>query len=444
MGLRDSLQLLRLTGNSFNGKTTRQATVFDNPSFPNLTELLAKMDTVSAARKVFCPEEYLRFWIKFQKQQINEIPARVRRFLCWEPRIGASFEFLTFLKQLNESLSANSLQGLVYARHAEWSADNSQNREIALVRSAIRKYQGRNRLINKWRENIDLILNPQAAKIAAQKIFLDQKSVSEFCGEWGINEQTVFVGEAVSECAQLCFKQFADVNLKDESEDFFVNEILDWKNFSLSVYKSIVSQTILTGKFLKDEKFQEKVVGYIIADDRLGDPRLPSNSQNWVGIETEARTRLLQILSRADIVFFFDQVMTGYDDRHGRKNFWLRYISSLKQSRPLLNAGDKLRLGSILRRQGRKMLHFGETKGQQSAFLLDFGSILVIEFNGVGACYIYEELGRKRIFYDIYTDEAFTDAKLKQPYLAAERISHRGDWQWRLSYILSQYGIRPS
>jgi hypothetical protein len=444
MSLRESLQLLQITGNSFNGKTARQAVAFDNPSLPQLTELLERMNTVSVARKVFCPEEYLKYWSKFQKQIITEIPPRVRRFLCWEPSIGANFEFLTFLKQMNEAPSANSLQGLVYARHSKWSSDNTQAKELALVRLAVMKYQGRNRLINKWRENIDLILNPQSTKIAAKKIFSAQQSVSAFCGDWGINEQTSFISETVAECARLCFKQFAGININDDAGDYFISKILDWENFELNVYKAIISQTIMTGKFLKDEKFQEKVVQHIIADNRLGDPRLPINSQNWVGVETEARTRILQLLSRADIVFFFDQVMTGYDDRHGRKNFWLRYITSLKQSRPLLNGSDKLRLYSTLRRQGKKMLHFGETRGQQSAFLLDFGAILVIEFNGVGACYIYEELSRKRLFHDIYTDEPFTDGKLKQPYAAAERVSHRGDWQWRLGYILSHYGIRPN
>lgn len=444
MDLRESLQLLHLTGNSFNSKTARQSLVFDNPTFPRLSELLEKMNTVNVARKIFCPEEYLKYWVEYQKQIITVIPPRVRRFLCWEPNIGACFEFLSFLKQLNEPLSANSLQGLVYARHSKWTSDNSQKKELALVRSTVLKYQGRNRLINKWRQNIDLILGHESAKIAAQKIFSVQQSIQAFCSEWGINEQTLFTGETVAQCARLCFKQFTDINTNDNISNYFISEILNWENFELGVYKAIVSQTIMTTKFQRDEKFQEKVVGHIIADDRLGDPRLPSNSQNWVGIEAEARTRILQLLSRADIVFFFDQVMTGYDDRHGRKNFWLQYISSLKQSRPLLNGSDKLRLYSVLRQQGKKMLHFGETRGQQSAFLLDFGAILVIEFNGVGACYIYEEVSRKRLFHDLYTDNAFTDGSLKQPYYATERVSHRGDWQWRLSYILSQYGIRPS
>lgn len=444
MGLRESLQLLQLTGNSFNGKTARQSAAFENPQFPQLMELLEKMDTVSAARKIFCPEEYLRFWDNFQKKKINEIPPRARRFLCWEPKIGANLQFLSFLKNLKEPLTANPLQGLVYSRHFKWSSDKDQSQEIAAVRAFVLNYQGRNRLLKKWQENIKLILDKQSPSIAAKEMFSRKQSVSAFCRDWGINEQTAFVSEIVGECAILCFQSFDKSNTGRELSDYFINEILAWGHYELKKYKQVVSQTIMTAKFLDDEKFQEKVVAHIIGDDRLGDPRLPNNSQNWVGIEQQARTRILQILSRADIVFFFDQVMTGYDDRHGRKNFWLRYISSLKQSRPLLNANDKIRLYSVLRRQGKKMLHFGETKGQQSAFLLDFGKILVVEFNGVGACYIYEELGRKRIFYDFYTDETYTDAILKQPFYAAERTSHRGDWQWRLSRVLSQYGIRPS
>ena len=444
MGLRESLQFLQITGNSFNSKTARQAVVFENPQFPQLTQLLEKMNTVNVARKMFCPEEYLRYWFNFQKGRINEIPPRVRRFLCWEPKIGADLQFLTFLKNLKEPLSANSLQGLVYSRHFKWSSDSEQVQEIAAVRVAVMNYQGRNRLLKKWRENIKLILDLQSPLLASKQMFSLQQPVSTFCGEWGINEQTTFVGELVNYCADLCFQLFGKTKSDQKISDYFISEILSWENYELKNYKRIVSQTIMTAKFLEDEMFQEKVVAHIIGDERLGDPRLPNNSQNWVGIKTEARTRLLQVLSRADIVFFFDQVMTGYDDRHGRKDFWLRYISSLKQSRPLLNANDKIRLSSILRRQGKKMLHFGETRGQQSAFLLDFGKIIVVEFNGVGACYIYEEAGRNRIFYNFYTDESYNDATLKQPFYAAERVRHAGDWQWRLSYILSQYGIRPT
>src|SRR4051812_25421183 len=115
MGIRESIQLLQLTSTAFAGKTSRHASHFDNVSFPQLTQLLERMNSVSVARKVFCPEEYFRYWFDFKNNVISEIPSRVRRFLCWAPTIGTEFAFLTYLTKLNEPLSANSLQGLVYA-----------------------------------------------------------------------------------------------------------------------------------------------------------------------------------------------------------------------------------------------------------------------------------------------------------------------------------------
>ena len=48
--------------------------------------------------------------------------------------------------------------------------------------------------------------------------------------------------------------------------------------------------------------------------------------KNWLGIQV-ARQRLLQWLSRADIHFFFEHVLPKGTDPHGRKTFWLKYVS---------------------------------------------------------------------------------------------------------------------
>jgi hypothetical protein len=445
MSLAESIRLLHFTKVGFQNKAERHTAHFEKPTFPKLTELLERMSGVSAARRVFCPEEYRRFWTNFQAGKIAEIPPRVRRFLCWEPSIGTNLNFLRYLAGLGSPLSANALQGLVYAIHANWGSGDSrpERPELHIVRNFVKSYEGRNRLLKKWQDNLNLILDPQAPRLAAAAMFSQFQLISKFCTDWGLNELTAFMNAAIRECADLCIRQFEDVNSVDTSSVYFISEILAWKSFSLDVYKALVSQTVMTWKFLKDEKFQENVLAQILEDERLGDPRLPGNSKNWVGIAEEARTRIMQVLSRADIVFFFDQVMTDYEDRHGRKDFWLQYVSSLKQSRPLLNTTDKLRLRYVLKKQGNKMLHFGETFGQKSAFLLDFGSIIVIEFNGVGACYIYDDRYRRVLFPDIYTDQPFSDPKLKKPEFADERIRHIGNWQWRLRSILARYGIRP-
>jgi len=444
MGLKDALQLLHFTDSHFKHKSERQAIHFENVTFPKLTELVERMSAVNVARKVFCPEEYLEYWQDFLNKKINDIPARVRRFLCWEPSIGSDVQFLSYINRLKESLSAHSLQGLVYTRHLNWSAGGDEKNELKILRNIVRNYAGRNRLITKWQGNMDIVLSPQAPSKAANKFLAQLTPIAAFTREWGINEQTDFTSAIVSTTASMCLDLFGRKTFDKSLISYFVANVLEWKNADLSDYKHRISKTVLLENFRTDEAFQEIVIEHILGDSRLGDPRLPSNSKNWVGVSDEAQVRLRQLLSRADIVFFFDQVMTEHDDRHGRKEFWLRYIPSLKQSRPLLSRNDRLRLQGVLRREANRMLHFGETRGQQSAFMLDFGSILVIEFNGVGACYVYGELIGNLFFNDIYTNQAYDDDGLKKPHHAEERLTHRGDWQWRFQNVLANYGVRPS
>jgi hypothetical protein len=82
-----------------------------------------------------------------------------------------------------------------------------------------------------------------------------------------------------------------------------------------------------------------------------------------------------------------------------------------------------------------------------SAFLLDFGEVLVVEFSKVGnACYIYQKRAAKELIPDFWTTEPFHASGgkgLKQSALAAERIRHTAGWQDELSMILARHGVRP-
>ncbi|HEY5864040.1 MAG TPA: EH signature domain-containing protein, partial [Candidatus Tectomicrobia bacterium] len=74
--------------------------------------------------------------------------------------------------------------------------------------------------------------------------------------------------------------------------------------------------TILHPIAARDLDLQEALKKLALHDTRLGDPRLSRNMKNWLGIQ-EARQRLLQWLSRADIHFFFEHVLPKDTDPHG-------------------------------------------------------------------------------------------------------------------------------
>jgi len=129
-----------------------------------------------------------------------------------------------------------------------------------------------------------------------------------------------------------------------------------------------------------------------------------------------------------DINFFFEHVLPDGTDPHGRKAFWLRYVSRVLMSRPLLNRDDEVRLRVTMQSQHEQMGHCGHVRGRESsAFLLDFGPIVVVEFSRVNnACYLYEKPNSEKVIPDFWSPEPFTIYGLKNRILAAETIGHGG------------------
>ena len=209
-------------------------------------------------------------------------------------------------------------------------------------------------------------------------------------------------------------------------------------------FHTAVGTTILHPIAARDLELQEALRKLVLQDTRLGDPRLPRNMKNWLGIQ-DARQRLLQWLSRADIHFFFEHVLPKGTDPHGRKTFWLKYVSRVLMSRPLLNRDDEARLRVTMQSLREQIGHFGQMRGSESsAFLLDFGPVVVVEFSRVGnACYLYEQPNAAKVIPDFWSQEPFTIYGLKNRPMAAETITHREGWQITLAHLLARYGIRP-
>jgi len=220
--------------------------------------------------------------------------------------------------------------------------------------------------------------------------------------------------------------------------------LLPWGRWPVQAFRTAVDATILHPITTRELGFQEALTKLVLHDTRLGDARLSRNVNNWLGIP-EARQRLLQWLSRTDINFFFEHVLPDGTDPHGRKAFWLRYVSRVLMSRPLLNRDDEVRLRVTMQSQQEQMGHRGHVRGRESsAFLLDFGPIVVVEFSRVGnACYLYEKPNSEKVIPDFWSPEPFTIYGLKNRILAAETIGHGGRWQTNLGHLLARYGIRP-
>jgi hypothetical protein len=171
---------------------------------------------------------------------------------------------------------------------------------------------------------------------------------------------------------------------------------------------------------------------------------LPRNGPNWAGISEVARDTVIQWLSAEDIQLFFDHVLTNRNDPHGRKPFWLKYKGRVKRSRPLLSTLDESRWLANTATQKKRNLGRMEYVCSTSAFLLDFGRVVVVEFSQVGnAVYVYDHRDVPDLNESFWSQARFSLNMLKQKDRCIERMTHSPLWQSKMRTLLAQFGIRP-
>jgi hypothetical protein len=296
-----------------------------------------------------------------------------------------------------------------------------------------------------------MILGPAGDAEIALDMIESNRPIKTQCELWMLEEQSRFVFSAVKWATEHCRSHLGS---DPGAGEFLLRALLPWGGWHLDdwrigEFKREVGATILHPSAGQVPELTEQLKRFVFHDDRLRDPRLPANDMNWRGVAHEARDRFIQWLSRDDIEFFFEHVLPRGTDPHGRKDFWLRYVKRVLMSRPLLNWRDQTKLKARMAQLHGQVGNYGRISGlaDTSAFLLDFGRVVVVEFSRVGnACYVYEKAAAKQLIPDFWSTEPFDVSGrkgLKQPSLAADRVTHAGWWRDELANILARYGVRP-
>lgn len=418
-------------------------------SFRRLPKIIDALGRTRQARPVLCLPEYVKQWEDVLSGDRENLEPRAVRYLCWNPDVATDLSFQYFLDRSQCVLNARSLQGLISSCHAKWSDQFARNQVVSRMLDRIHRYDGPNRLLRAWKAHASMILGARAHQVFGQEFVKTGGNIGEYCGAWGIStDGSPFVQMAIQHAASLCLDEIGRVTQLQEA---LFGDILPWSGWSPQCLKDAISRLILESPKKKPELI-ERITGLVLRDRRFGDPRLRQNQNNWLGIDAAAR-RVKEWLSTADITFFFEHVLPDRKDPHGRKTFWLRYVGCPGLvSRPLLNEFDKYRLRDILWKKKQEVSHFGEIEGNASAFLLDFGPILVVEFSVVGnACYIYEKRTGAEVVPDFWTPKTFCVSDLKRLSKAAGRVVHkkarfaawqRNGWEDEMAGILARFGIR--
>jgi hypothetical protein len=400
-----------------------------------LRTTLAKLSEPKKARPVKCPTDYVALWNKVGTSHPEELPLRAIRYLSWETDIAIrpSFQKVALTP---EKVSARSLQGLVRSVHRRWES-TCNTPSVASLRTALLTYSKKNALIEKWRQNFGYVLNTDSPALFAKDILGKERTWDSLCEDWGIEADSEFGNQVLSQCVS-----HAVSSRNTEDYRTAIRLVLPSKHWQPSSFKNAVQQMIFASS--KYPQHSDLLRDFILNDGRLLDPRLPTNSPNWLGISESARDLVIQWLSAEDIQLFFDHVLPKRDDPHGRKPFWLKYKGRVRRSRPLLAAFDESRWLANAATKSKR--NFGKMDYQcdTSAFLLDFGRVIVVEFSKVGnAVYVYDRREVPDLDDSFWSQARFPLSSLKQKGCCIDAISHYRGWELRMRTLLAQYGIHP-
>lgn len=439
----ESLLELKLLPRQLEAFSNKITSISPEDNFKQIKKLIDKLDQPTTPQPPPRSEFYLNQWLQFTQGKIACLDRGALKYLCWEKDLLDDSRFCDYLMQNVNIASARVIKGLVRSIHLTWIKDTPLRKIVLYTIGQVKSFSGRDRTLAKWKSDTNMILGAGGPALFGKNVLVNSHvEPKEAAEQWALGEYSAFMRYAIENAADQCL---AYIGRNQNYTSYVIEILLSWNGWesNRNGLDFIVGKLILHDNV---NSISDKLSTTILGHNLLGDPRLPANRNKWLGIDTKAKQRFISWLSRQDIVFFFDHVLKG-KDRHGRREFWLKYVNQMVSSRPLLSDTTALLFRNI------RGVNFGKLKSStnQAAFLLDFGEILAIEFSDVGKIYIYKKSEFVKRIQDFWTNYHISENTLKDQKLPDERkIRHQAlenivyiDWRDNAASVLAREGIRP-
>ncbi len=407
----------------------------DNP-FAKIKDTIARIDKPATTQAPPPSERYLKQWEMFKRGDIAVIDRSALKYLCWKSEVVEDPEFSLYLMDNIEQLSARAIKGLFMSIHQNWQ-DDSPGKKIAIyVKDQLSKFSGRDRTIAKWKSSIPMLFGHGGPALFARDILLDSLITPKIASEqWVLEESSGYMQLAVVNAFD---QSLNNMGSQPAVTDYVLNVLFDWPKWEVNPkeFRLMVKKLIL---YPRVESIIDKLKRKILNNRMLGDPRYPLNRNKWSGIDPGAKQKFISWLSVAEIKFFFDIALQGYDP-HGRRDFWLKYVDRIIASRPLLSVET-----AFIIRNNNKDVNYGRLSAgsNKAAFILDFGPLVAVEFSNVGKVYIYTRNEFDQRVPDMWISQPIREARLKDQGLPDGRMIRHVNWEHKVSSILAREGIRP-
>jgi hypothetical protein len=231
---------------------------------------------------------YRAQWNEFASGRRKDLDRGTIRYLCWEPDIATSDQFLIYITALDTELSRRPLAGLVRSCHHKWNGPFAAGPSTERVRRLVNRYVGPSPVILKWKSNIEAILGVQGPEMLGRALVEENKTLVSFAEEWYLDFRSPFVHKVAEAAAAACRLLLAKPT-RGLLELLF-GQVLLWPGWEPHLFRQEIAELILHGAVAGQTR--EILQKFILANKHLGDPRLESNRAKWAGMPIEAIDRM--------------------------------------------------------------------------------------------------------------------------------------------------------
>jgi hypothetical protein len=306
-----------------------------------------------------------------------------------------------------------------------------------------------------WAENPNYWLHPDAPEQMALRIRKELMTAEVAAREFKAPAASSLIQSALSRAA-VEMSEMADI-LEFDELGYLLNGLIREPLIETPSLHLTAHNLVSARSANRSEAFRQKLVNAFLTHPSFGDPRLQVANWDFPALAT-ARAAILGWLSVEDIRTFFEIILTPGSDKHGRKDFWLRYERKIRMSRVFISTADSRRRREQLEDLTTRGRRFGSINDTTSVFVLDLGRVVAVEFSQVGnATYLYTKENFNKIMSDMFVSQTNlsivknSSLSIQPPsaskYSPRERnrrlggFRHIDGWQSTVDRELEKYGI---
>lgn len=410
---------------------------------PKVAKLL-KHDRVHSKPPI--DENLVRQWTEaVSTGKTSEIPNRTIRFLSWEPEIVHSGPYINELETRSIPVGRSLSKGLAHSIMAKWHSGNT-----ATATDFLKNAISRSGTTSYLEKVAPFVLDRQGPYRIADQLTnqLGDLStvISEFFGLMASSSE--YATAVLYAVIERSYSKVLSANIQERS--WFYNQIL--ANVNKDALLKCLEMVVSAIDQNQDDGAKEELKRFVLFHPNLGDPRLPGYEGNWPR-DHAVTTKVIEWLSQSDIRFFFDLFIEKKSDNQGRKQFWLKYAHRVRGSRVIVSDYDQHRFArpitAMKQKSGTSNLFatLAERTEKSTAFMMDFGNVIVVEFSQSGhACYYYPSNSNFKFLQRavFWNTSSFSISDLKRKGLCPKPLRHVLGWEQNFSNELARFGLRPA